>query len=304
MKAIAVDRVRSGGARLIDVPHPSIDDIPNGRGVLVRVLHVGVDGTDKEIIAGEYGTPPSGDDYLITGHESFGVVEAVGSAVREFAPGDYVVATVRRRGSSLYDTIGTYDMTTDDQYFERGINLRHGYLAEYYADDAEYIVKVPPGLRDVGVLVEPTSVIEKGIAQAYEIQRRLRVWRPKVAIVLGAGTVGLLAAMALRLRGLEVHVFARDAVPNRNATLVTELGAQYHATSDRPFIDAARDLPPAISFSRRPASHHSSSMRWKYSGRTACSFSRASPVATAISKCRPTASILASSSATRSWSAR
>ena len=95
-------------------------------------------------------------------------------------------------------------MTTDDTYFERGINLRHGYLTEYYVDDAEFIVKIPQGLKDVGVLLEPTTVVEKGIAQAYEIQRRLRVWRPKQAAVLGAGTIGLLAALVLRLRGLEV----------------------------------------------------------------------------------------------------
>ena len=99
----------------------------------------------------------------------------------EVEPGDYVVATVRRPGSSIYDLIGTSDMTTDDTYFERGINLRHGYLSEYYVDDAEFIVKVPQGLKDVGVLLEPTTVVEKAIAQAYEIQRRLKVWKPKRA---------------------------------------------------------------------------------------------------------------------------
>jgi threonine dehydrogenase-like Zn-dependent dehydrogenase len=99
----------------------------------------------------------------------------VGPNVTKFQPGDYVVGTVRRPGSSIYDHIGTYDMTTDDTYYERGINLRHGYLAEYYVDDPEYIVNIPHGLKEVGVLLEPTTVVEKGIAQAYEIQRRLRV---------------------------------------------------------------------------------------------------------------------------------
>jgi threonine dehydrogenase-like Zn-dependent dehydrogenase len=243
MKAIAVARHRNGGAQLVDLPVPTLDDIPGGSGVLVRVLRVGVDGTDKEILAGEYGAPPPDAEYLITGHESFGIVEAVGPAVRGLVPGDFVVATVRRPGSSLYDTIGTYDMTTDDEYFERGINLRHGFLAEYYVDDQEYIVLVPPGLREVGVLLEPMSVVEKGVAQAYEIQRRLRLWRPRTAFVLGAGTIGLLATMVLRLRGLDVHTFARDAAPNRNASLVQELGASYHATSERSFVEAARDLP-------------------------------------------------------------
>ena len=49
--------------------------------------------------------------------------------------------------------------------------------------------------------VEPTSVAEKAIGQAWEIQRRLRVWRPKKAAVLGTGTLGLLASMILKLRG-------------------------------------------------------------------------------------------------------
>jgi threonine dehydrogenase-like Zn-dependent dehydrogenase len=249
MKAIAVERDGSDAVRLVDVDRPGVHDVADGRGVLVRVLRVGVDGTDKEILAGKYGAPPPGATYLIVGHESFGIVEDVGPAVRDLAPGDYVVATVRRRGSSPYDAIGTYDMTTDDEYFERGINLRHGYLAEYYVDDQEYIVRVPPGLRDVGVLIEPTSVVEKGVAQAYEIQRRLKIWNPQTAFVLGAGTIGLLATMVLRLRGLEVHTFARDAAPNRNQELVGALGARYHATNDAPFATLAPSLPsPDIIF--------------------------------------------------------
>jgi threonine dehydrogenase-like Zn-dependent dehydrogenase len=243
VKAVAVFRTGETGARLIDVPMPKLDDVHGGRGVLVRVLRVGVDGTDKEILSGEYGAPPAGDAYLITGHESFGVIEDTGVNVNDLARGDYVVATVRRPGSSVYDDIGTYDMTTDDTYFERGINLRHGFLAEYYVDDPQFIVKVPPELRDVGVLLEPASVIEKGIAQAYEIQRRLRVWRPRTAIVLGAGTIGLLATMALRLRGLDVHTFAREPAPTCNSRLVEALGARYHDTVSEPFDDVARALP-------------------------------------------------------------
>src|SRR5262249_46390238 len=149
-----------------------------------------------------------------------GRVEAVGPNVTELAPGDYVVATVRRPGHSLYDAIGTYDMTTDDMYYERGINLRHGFLTEYYVDDPEYIVKVPQGLKNVAVLLEPASVVEKGIAQAYEVQRRLRVWRPRKAAVVGAGTIGLLASMALRLRGLEVTTFGRIPKPYLNSDLL------------------------------------------------------------------------------------
>src|SRR5919204_1580263 len=142
MKAIAVHPGTPNSIHLRDVPEPRVTDIPDGRGVLVKVIRVGVDGTDKEINAAEYGAAPQGYDFLVTGHESFGRVEAVGPNVTEFVPGDYVVATVRRPGSSIYDQIGTYDMTTDDTYFERGINLRHGFLAEYYAEAPEYLVKV------------------------------------------------------------------------------------------------------------------------------------------------------------------
>src|SRR2546428_238142 len=157
MKAVAVVPGKPNSVHLADLPKPSVDEIPGGRGVLVKVLRVGVDGTDKEINAAEYGAPPPGFEFLVIGHEGFGQVEAVGSNVTEVRPGDYVVATVRRPGGSIYDLIGTNDMTTDDTYFERGINLRHGFLTEYYVDDAEFIVKVPRGLREVGILLEPMT---------------------------------------------------------------------------------------------------------------------------------------------------
>ena len=242
MKAVAV--FPNGGnsrSSLIEIDKPTLDEA-GPRDVLVRVLAVGVDGTDKEILAGEYGSPPPGFDYLITGHESFGVVEAVGPDVARVKPGDFVVATVRRPGTSVYDVIGAQDFTLDNVYFERGINLRHGYLTEYYVEDEEYLTIVPPGLGTVGVLLEPCSVVQKGIAQAYEIQRRLKVWRPRRAAVLGAGTVGLLATLALRLRGLQVHTFATNPRPYVNADLIEEIGASYHAVGERPFAGSADEF--------------------------------------------------------------
>jgi threonine dehydrogenase-like Zn-dependent dehydrogenase len=244
MKAIAVFPGKPNSIHLAELPKPSVGDIPNGRGVLVKVLRVGVDGTDKEINAAEYGAAPDGYEFLVTGHESFGQVEAVGSNVTEFRPGDYVVATVRRPGSSLYDAIGTYDMTTDDTYYERGINLRHGFLSEYYVDDPEYIVKIPQGLKEVAVLLEPTTVVEKGIAQAYEIQRRLRVWQPRKAAVMGAGTIGLLATLALRLRGFDVTTFGLTRKPYRNSDLIEAVGARYQSTADIPLIEGAKKYGP------------------------------------------------------------
>jgi threonine dehydrogenase-like Zn-dependent dehydrogenase len=238
MKAIAVFPGQRDSVHLADLPMPSLDEVPNGRGVLVRLLRCGVDGTDKEITAAEYGAAPEGYDFLVLGHENFGRVEAVGPQVTEFSPGDYVVATVRRRGSSIYDQIGTYDMTTDEVYFERGVSRRHGYLTEYYVDDPEYIVKVPAGLRDIAVIAEPLSVPEKGIIQAFEIQRRLKVWQPRKAAVLGTGTIGLLASLSLRLRGIEVTAFGRTPRPYLNSDLVEALGATYLSTQDVPVREA------------------------------------------------------------------
>src|SRR5437667_3827090 len=102
MKAIAVFPGKAGSVHLADLPKPKVNDVPNGRGVLVKVLRVGVDGTDKEINAAEYGAAPAGYDFLVIGHEGFGVVEEVGEGVTEFKPGDHVVATVRRPGKSIY----------------------------------------------------------------------------------------------------------------------------------------------------------------------------------------------------------
>src|SRR5690348_1240116 len=244
MKAISVFPGKPNSVHLAELNKPSVDEVPNGRGVLVKILRVGVDGTDKEINAAEYGAAPSGYDFLVIGHEGFGQVEAVGPNVTEFNPGDYVVATVRRPGKSIYDLIGTNDMTTDDVYYERGINLRHGYLTEYYVDDAEYVVKIPQGLKHVGVLLEPFTVVEKGIHQACEIQRRLKVWRPRKAAVMGAGTIGLLATLALRLRGIDVTTFARSPKPNLNAQLIEDIGARYQITQELPIIEGAKKFGP------------------------------------------------------------
>ncbi|MGH9600796.1 MAG: glucose 1-dehydrogenase [Terriglobales bacterium] len=244
MKAIAVIPGKPGSVHLATMPKPTVSEVACGRGVLVKVLRVGVDGTDKEINAAEYGAPPPGYDYLVIGHESFGRVEEVGPNVTEFRPGEYVVASVRRPGSSLYDRIGLQDMTTDDTYFERGINLLHGFLSEYYVDSADYMVKVAPGVREVGVLMEPSSVAQKAINQAWEIQRRLKVWRPRRAAVLGTGTLGLLASLFLKLRGLDVVALGRTRPPYLNSQLLEEIGVRYLSTLDTSVKQAAEAFGP------------------------------------------------------------
>ena len=245
VKAIAVHPGKANSIHLAELPEPSVDDVADGRGVLVEVLRVGVDGTDKEINAGLYGAAPPGDDFLVTGHENFGRVLEVGPNVPTTTkPGGLVVSTVRRPGHSLYDDIGLQDFTTDDVYYERGINLLHGYLTERYVEDSAYVVPLPESLREVGVLLEPTTVAEKGINQAFEIQRRVKVWRPRRAAVLGSGTIGLLASLILRLRGLEVVCCSLPKAPYLNSDLIEELGGTYVSTQDLTLGQAAEQYGP------------------------------------------------------------
>ena len=120
----------------------------------------------------------------------------------------------------------------------------HGFLRERYVDEPQFLIRFPGELRDIGHLLEPTTVIEKGITQAYEIQRRLKVWRPERALVLGAGTIGLLATMGLQLRGVDVTTAGLEEAPYLNSDLVEELGARYISTKDVSVADACRKFGP------------------------------------------------------------
>ncbi len=241
MKAIAVTPGKPNSVHLRDIPAPSLDQFPNGKGVLVKVLKVGVDATDKEINDALYGNAPPGDDFLVLGHESFGIVEEVGPNVTRFKPGDYVTATVRRPGGSIYDQIGTYDMTSEETYYERGINLLHGYLTEKFVDEEDYIIRVPQGLTHLHVLMEPMSCAAKAVHQAYEVQRRMKVWSPKVAWVMGAGQIGLLTTLSLRLRGLQVCTIARTPGPHLKEEIAAGLEATYVSTKNRSLDDLVKE---------------------------------------------------------------
>ncbi|WP_013628243.1 glucose 1-dehydrogenase [Rubinisphaera brasiliensis] len=240
MKAIAVHPGTPDTLHLRDIPTPDINSVPNGRGVLVKVLQVGVDATDQEINEALYGNSPEGDDYLVIGHEVFGRVEEVGPNVTHVQPGDYVACTVRRPGDSIYDRIGRSDITSDETYYERGINLLHGFMTEYFVDDAEFVVRYPEQLKKLGVLSEPASVCAKAIQQAYSAQQRLQVWEPKRAWVMGAGQIGLLATMMLKLRRLEVCTIARSpAEGNLKAEIAEQFGANYVSTKEQSLEDVA-----------------------------------------------------------------
>jgi threonine dehydrogenase-like Zn-dependent dehydrogenase len=245
MKAIAVYPGKPNSVHLEEIEKPSLDAFSNGKGILVRVLKVGVDATDREINDALYGNCPPGDDFLVLGHESFGVVEAVGPNVRNIKAGDFVTATVRRPGSSIYDQIGTYDMTSEETYYERGINLLHGFLTEYFVEEEDYVVRVPIGLKHLHVLMEPMSCAAKAVQQAFECQRRMKVWQPKVAYVMGAGQIGLLATLILRLRGLEVYTLARSPKGTLNSEIVEGMESNYVSTSETSLTELAAKVGKA-----------------------------------------------------------
>src|SRR2546423_625263 len=250
MKAVAVLPGKASTVHLRDIPQPIVTDqphphvcrIPEGRGVVVKVLQVGVDPTDREINEALYGNAPPGGEHLVIGHESFGQIVEVGDKVTEVKPGDFVSCTVRRPGGSLFDVIGRNDITSEEVYYERGINLCHGYLTESFVDDAEFMVKVPQDLRHLGVLSEPASVCAKAIEQAFLAQQRLQIWQPKRAYVLGAGQIGLLATMMLRLRGMEVYTLATKPAPHRKSEIAEAYGATYVSTRQTPLADLARSV--------------------------------------------------------------
>lgn len=241
MKAVAVFP-NSRELRIIDHEEPHI---ARPTEVKLRMLEVGICGTDKEICAFAYGTPPPDCDYLIIGHESLGEVVEVGSAVDGVKAGDLVVTMVRRpcpHAECRPCRTGHQDFCITEDYTERGIKGQHGFMAEYVVDDAEYMCVVPPELREVAVLVEPATIAAKALFQTAAILRRL-AWfdpselrasslRPYRAVVLGAGAVGLLAAMALRIVGFETYVYDLAPAPNPKARLVESLGAIYVSEQD------------------------------------------------------------------------
>ncbi len=232
MKAITIRPGSPDSLRLQDVPRPSLDEVPDGRGVRVRIIRAGLCGTDAELAAGKYGRPPDGDDYLVLGHESLGRVVEVGPNVSEVAPEQLVVITIRRPGSSIYDRMGRPDLSTDEVFIETGISRAHGFMTEEVVAAPEHLVPVPPDLVDVAILTEPLSCITKSLRQADAVQARLDLWELRRALVTGAGTIGLLATLALRLRGLEVTTFARHRPPSRNSDLLERIRARYVSAAD------------------------------------------------------------------------
>jgi glucose 1-dehydrogenase len=240
MKAIVVKPGVQDSIHMRDMPDPKMKPTD----VAVKMLRVGLCGTDAEINHGLYGKPPDGDEFLILGHENLGVVEDVGKKVKGWKPGDLVVSTVRRPcGVCANCKAGHNDLCNSGQYTERGIMRRHGFMAEYYVESPEYLHKIPKAVRDFAVLLEPMSVVEKGIDHAFLIQRRL-IWKPKLGVVLGGGPVGLLAAAVLRVRGLRTVVVGREPDTDLRAQIAKKLGAEYVCVANSSLLDLPKQIGP------------------------------------------------------------
>lgn len=240
MQALAVFPSKRS-LQLVDVPQPTLQ---GARDVLLRVYEVGLCGTDREISSFEYGSPPPGSDRLILGHESLAEVVEVGHGVRNLRPGDLVVAMVRRPCSHPECgacRAGRSDFCTTGDFTERGIKQADGFLTEYVLDNEEYLVKVPKPLADVAVLIEPLTVISKAAVQARAILDRLP-YEPgfQSGLVLGAGPVGLLGAMALVAMGYETVVYSREPEGGDKAKLVESLGASYISATAQPLETLAQ----------------------------------------------------------------
>jgi threonine dehydrogenase-like Zn-dependent dehydrogenase len=225
MRALTVEPGVPNSITLEDVPPPPESD----GALLVRALALGICGTDHEIISGDYGWAPSGAKRLIIGHESLGRVETA-PAGSGFSSGDLVVGIVRRPDPVPCPACaaGEWDMCRNGQYTERGIKQRNGYGSEQFRLEHDFAIKLDPALDKLGVLLEPTSVVAKAWEHVERIGARGAAWRPRVALITGAGPVGLLAALLAKQRGYDVHVLDR-VESGAKPKLVRDLGATYHA---------------------------------------------------------------------------
>jgi len=227
MRAVALDYQHR---QLVETTFPE-PRLERDDQVLFRVLEVGVCGTDRELAGFQLGFPPPGEPLLILGHEALGQVLEVGPAVTTIQPGDWVVPMIRRACVPPCPSCarGRRDLCVSGKWLERGIFGMHGYCAEYAVDAAEDLVSIPPALLDCAVLIEPLSVVEKALETA------LRFHEPgaRTALVLGAGPIGMLAALALDRRGLQTSMYSLEPPEHPRASLMRAAGVRYLTTLDQ-----------------------------------------------------------------------
>jgi glucose 1-dehydrogenase len=237
--------------KIVDHPEPRLD---RDTEVLVEMLDVGVCGTDREIARFEYGSPPPGSPYLVIGHESLAKVLDIGAAVTRVRPGDLVVTMVRRpcgHPECKACSRDRQDFCFTGDFTERGIKGRHGFMTERVVDDQRFMHVVPGHLREVGVLAEPLTIAEKALIQVWDVQERLPWTAAGVAagsghgqkaVVLGAGPVGLLGALALLVRGFATWVYSLEPGDDPKAAWVESVGARYVSAATIPLARMAKEV--------------------------------------------------------------
>lgn len=225
VRALTVEPTVPASAALTDIDFPN----PGPGWARVRMLAVGVCGTDIEIVSGQYGAAPPGESRLIIGHESLGVIDRVDDH-GAWSVGQHVAGIVRRPDPvpCANCAAGEWDMCRNGRYTECGIKERHGFCAEYFLCETDFLIAAPPELGSLAVLIEPTSVVAKAWEHIERIGARA-FWQPRRVLVTGAGPVGLLAALLGMQRGLEVHVLDRVS-SGPKPDLVRALGATFHRT--------------------------------------------------------------------------
>lgn len=214
MKALV--KTGDGKAEVKELPKPEDKTV-------VKTLRVGIDGTDREVLEEDESIFPVGSDQMIMGHEAIGRVESSD----ELEEGTLVVPTVRRASDTCPSRFSDRaDFCSPGNYVERGIYQAHGFCSEYFAEDAEHLITVPEELEEIGVLIEPTSIVVKALDQALKAQERLD-FEPQKAVVLGAGSIGLLASMILKQKGLEVQTVDVVDKDHGKVEILREIDAEY-----------------------------------------------------------------------------
>lgn len=229
--------------RVIEKPYPP----PlSGNQVLLRILEVGICGTDREIAEFHYGAPPAGSDHLILGHEALAEVVDTGPEVTSIKQGQLVVPTVRRpcpHRECEPCRAHRQDFCVTGDFLERGIKEAHGFLQEYVVEEDAYLVPAHRKLAEVAVLAEPLSVAAKAAEQSRSIQQRLPWDRKRVrGLVLGAGPVGLVGALSMGVSGVETFVYSLEPSTDVRATITHDLGGTYVSGAEVPLRDFAQRI--------------------------------------------------------------
>ena len=235
MYAVGIKKGEKGITHF-EIPVPKIKD---KKDVLVKNLQAGICCSDRSIVDHNLFDMEEGENLMCLGHEHFGKVEEVGDKVSELKKGDYVAVTARRGCNECQSCSNNQsDMCFTGKFKERGLHKLHGFFTDYVVDPEEYIVKVPTKLKDIAVLAEPMSIVNKGVEQAMFVQGRLpwtcdssnkdnKDFSCRTAVVIGARPIGFLAACLLRLQHIDVHVLERKEEDNYRIKLLKGIGAKY-----------------------------------------------------------------------------